>query len=164
MAESPDRAADRSQTSDRIVDFVPEALRAPFSLRCVAVFVDYIIVIAAPVLGLVFELLVGTDPAKSLTGTVWLIAILLGISDLIIFPALSGQTLGMMIAGLRIIGTDGRDASIGRIALRNTLGYLVTVLTCGLGFLLAAFTPRGRALHDFVGGTLVIFGKRRVLK
>jgi uncharacterized RDD family membrane protein YckC len=164
MARSPDRTANRSQTSDRIVDFAPERIRAPFSLRCVAVFIDYIVAIAAPVLGLVFELLIGADPAKSLTGTAWSIAILLGISDLIIFPALSGQTLGMMIAGLRIVRSDGRDASVGRIILRNTLGYLVTCLTGGIGFLLAAFTPRGRALHDYVGGTLVIFAKRNILK
>src|SRR5689334_20459743 len=100
MVKSPERTSGRPRISDRVVDFVPEALRAPFSLRCVAVFVDYIIVIAAPVLGLVFELLIGTDPAKSLTGTVWLMAVLVGVSDLIIFPALSGQTLGMMITGL----------------------------------------------------------------
>ena len=105
-----------------------------------------------------------SDPAKSLTGTVWLMAVLVGVSDLIIFPALSGQTLGMMITGLRIVRADGRDASVVRIALRNTLGYLVTVLTGGLGFVLAAFTGQGRALHDYLSGTLVIFGKRRILK
>jgi len=164
MAKSPDRTADRLQTEDRVVNFSPELLRAPFALRCVAVFVDYIVFVAAPVLALVFELLIGAEPGKSSTGTAWLIAVLLGISDVVIFPALSGQTLGMMIAGIRIVRSDGNDASVGRIVLRNTVGYVLTLLTGGIGFLLAAFTPRGRALHDYLGGTLVIFGKRRILK
>jgi uncharacterized RDD family membrane protein YckC len=34
----------------------------------------------------------------------------------------------------------------------------------GLGFLLAAFTPSGRALHDYIAGTIVVFGKKRALK
>jgi uncharacterized RDD family membrane protein YckC len=164
MALTTDRAVDRAAKREIVVDFVPEALRAPFSLRCVAGFVDYIIVVAAPVLGLVFGLLIGADPTKSSPGTAWLIAFLLGVSNLLIFPALSGQTLGMMITGLRIVRSDGRDASVGSIVLRNTFGYLLTLLTGGLGFLLAAVTPKGRALHDYVSGTLVVFGKKRILR
>jgi uncharacterized RDD family membrane protein YckC len=45
--------------------------------------------------------------------------------------------------------------------LRNTIGYVLTVATLGLGFLIAAITPSGRALHDYVAGTIVIRGRRR---
>lgn len=139
-------------------------MKAPFALRCAAAFIDYILIVAVPVLGLMFALLIGDDPAKISNNTAWLIAFLLGISDLVLFPGLSGQTLGMMFCGLRIVRTDGREAPIGRVVLRNTLGYLLTVLTAGLGFILGAFTPSGRALHDYIGGTMVVFGKKRELK
>jgi uncharacterized RDD family membrane protein YckC len=158
-----DKLRERSAKRDVIVEFSPEELRAPFALRCGSFFIDYILILAVPVLGLVFDMSAGTSPGKVSNNTTWLIAFLLGVSDLIIFPALSGQTLGMMICGLRIVRKNGLDASAGRVILRNTLGYILTVLTAGIGFLIAAISPRGRALHDYVSGTMVIYGRRRKL-
>jgi uncharacterized RDD family membrane protein YckC len=158
------RSVNRPTAKESITNFTATGLRAPFALRCGALCIDYILIVAVPVLGLLFDLLVGAAPAKISTSTSWLIAILLGISNIIIFPALSGQTLGMMMCGLRIVRKDGSDPKIGQIILRNTLGYFLTLVTVGLGFLLAAFTPTGRALHDYISGTLVIFGRKRTLK
>ena len=164
MALTGDRTVETAQNREVVVDFPAAALRAPFSLRLVAFFIDYILFIAVPVLGLVIELLIGGEPAKFSNNTAWLIASLLGVSNVIIFPALSGQTLGMMMCRLKIVRTDGREPSIGRVVLRNTVGFLLTVLTLGFGFILAAFTPSGRALHDYIAGTIVVFGSKRVLK
>jgi uncharacterized RDD family membrane protein YckC len=164
MALTSDQAAKRPTSREIIVEFSPTAMRAPFALRLGSVLIDYILVLAVPVLGLLLDLLLGSEPAKISNNTAWFLAFLLGISDLIILPGLSGQTLGMMLCGLRIVRSDGKQASIGKIALRNTVGYLATALTMGLGFLLAAFTPSGRALHDYIAGTIVVFGKKRALK
>jgi uncharacterized RDD family membrane protein YckC len=163
MTLMADNAAQRTAKREVIVDFSADALRAPFALRCGSFFIDYILVVAVPVLGLVFSLLIDDNPAKASNNTTWLIAFLVGISDLIIFPALSGQTLGMMICGLRIVTPDGRDASAGRVILRNTAGYLLTAITLGVGFLMAAVTPTRRALHDYVSGTMVVYGRKRRL-
>ena len=160
MAEN---ALERSAKREVIVEFRPELLRAPFSLRVVALLLDYIVVVAVPVIGLLFDLAAGEPPAKALGNTTWIIAILVGISNTVLFPALSGQTLGMMICGLRIVRPNGLDAPAGRIVLRNTIGFLVTLLTLGIGFLMAAVTPRGRALHDYLSGTLVVFGRKKRL-
>ena len=164
MALTADRAIKRPISREVIAEFSPVAMRAPFALRCGAFLIDYIVILAVPILGLVFELFVGGEPAKISNNTAWLIAFLLGVSNLIIFPCLSGQTMGLMMTGLRIVRNDGREPSVGRIALRNTAGYLATALTLGLGFLIAAFTPTGRALHDYIAGTVVVFGKKRTLK
>jgi uncharacterized RDD family membrane protein YckC len=163
MVLTADQAVKSSTKREIVVEFSSDEVRAPFALRCAAFFIDYILVIAVPVIGLVFDLLAGGDQAKFSNDTAWLIAFLLGISIFIVFPALSGQTLGMMICGLRIVRSDGGTPSLGRIIFRNTVGYLLTALTLGTGFLLAAFTPSGRSLHDYVSGTLVIFAKRRRL-
>lgn len=163
MTLMADNAAQLTAKREVIVDFAPESLRAPFALRCGSFLIDYILIVAVPVLGLVFSLLIDDNPTKASNSTTWLIAILVGISDMIIFPALSGQTVGMMICGLRIVRPDGRDASAGRIVLRNTLGYLLTVVTLGIGFMIAAVTPTRRALHDYVSGTMVVHGRKRRL-
>jgi uncharacterized RDD family membrane protein YckC len=164
MALTTDRAVQAASRREVVVDFPAAALRAPFSLRLIAALIDYILFIAVPVLGLLIELLIGGEPAKFSNNTAWLIAFLLGLSNVIIFPALSGQTLGMMMCRLKIVRTDGGEPTIGRVVLRNTVGFLLTALTLGFGFILAAFTPSGRALHDYLSGTIVVFGSKRVLK
>jgi uncharacterized RDD family membrane protein YckC len=164
MALTTERTVQIKPSSEVVVEFSPAALRAPFALRCAALFIDYILIVAIPVLGLVIDRLIGDGAGKFSNNTAWLIAVLLGVSNLLIFPALSGQTLGMMMCRLRIVRTDGGDASVTRVIIRNTLGFLLTALTLGIGFILAAFTPAGRALHDYVAGTIVIFGNKRILK
>jgi uncharacterized RDD family membrane protein YckC len=164
MALATDRSVKGTSNRETVVDFSADVVRAPFALRCVALLIDYIVVIAVPVLGLVLDLLFGGETSKFSNTTAWLIAFLLGLSDLIIFPALSGQSLGMMMCGLRIVRKDGSEPSASTVILRNTLGYLATLLTVGIGFLIAVVTPRGRALHDYLFGTVVIFGRKRVLK
>jgi uncharacterized RDD family membrane protein YckC len=164
MALTTERTAETKPNREVVVEFSLAALRAPFALRCAALFIDYIVIVAVPVLGLVIDRLIGGEPAKFSNNTAWLIAILLAVSDLFIFPALSGQSLGMMMCRLRIVRTDGGDPSVARVIIRNTLGLLLTLLTLGFGFLLAAFTPSGRALHDYLTGTMLIFGSKRILK
>ena len=126
MSLTTDRSVQIKPNREVVVDFSAAALRAPFALRCAALFIDYILIVAVPVLGLVIDRLIGGGPAKFSNNTAWFIAFLLGVSDLIIFPALSGQTLGMMMCRLRIVATDGGDPSVGRIIIRNTLGFLLT--------------------------------------
>jgi uncharacterized RDD family membrane protein YckC len=60
------------------------------------------------------------------------------------------------VTGLRIERRDGERAGFARTLLRHTLGYLLSLLTLGLGFLLAAFNREGRALHDLLAGTVVV--------
>jgi uncharacterized RDD family membrane protein YckC len=57
---------------------------------------------------------------------------------------------------LRIERLSGERLGFGHATLRHTLGYLVSLLTLGLGFLLAAFDAEGRALHDRIAGTVVV--------
>lgn len=158
----------RAANSEKIMDFSPEQLAAPFLLRCGALMIDYIVIISIPVICMLISRYVGNDGAKllnsELNNTGWLIAILLGLTNLIILPLFSGQSLGKMLTGLRIVAIDGRSVSFGTILVRHTFGYLFTVLTAGLGFLLAVVNKKGRALHDYIAGTVVIYGNKRILK
>lgn len=75
------------------------------------------------------------------------------------FTAYGGRTPGKMLLGLRVVAADGAPAGPWRCVWR-TVCYLASVVTWGLGFLLAA-GPAGRALHDRLAGTRVVVVARR---
>jgi uncharacterized RDD family membrane protein YckC len=66
-----------------------------------------------------------------------------------------GQSPGKMLCGIRIVSMDGREPSWGQAMLRPA-GYVLSWLPLGLGFVLAAFPPSKRALHDRLTDTRVI--------
>jgi uncharacterized RDD family membrane protein YckC len=63
-------------------------------------------------------------------------------------------TVGKLALSMRVTDLEGRRISFGR-ATGRFFAKILNVLTLGIGYLLAAFTPRKRALHDYVAGTLV---------
>ena len=68
-----------------------------------------------------------------------------------------GATLGKQALGLRIVRADGAQLSFGRATARHFLKVMITPLVpLAIGYLMAAFTARKRALHDFLADTLVI--------
>lgn len=90
----------------------------------------------------------------------WMLNLLFIVLPLLVYviapTALSGQTLGKRIVGLRVIRQDGgADVPLTKVILRETVGKLCTVATLGLGLLPLAWGKR-QALHDYIGGTRVI--------
>ena len=71
------------------------------------------------------------------------------------FTRSGGQTPGKMLLGIRVVHRDGRDPTISQAWFRP-LGYAVSGLPFGLGFLLAVVPPRKVALHDLLTGTRVV--------
>jgi uncharacterized RDD family membrane protein YckC len=68
----------------------------------------------------------------------------------------SGQTLGKMAAGIRVVTADEAEPlSVGRAGLR-TLMWALLALPAGLGFLTALFRSDHRGLHDRFAGTRVV--------
>ena len=67
-------------------------------------------------------------------------------------------TVGKRIVGARVTDRAGRRLSFGRATARY-FAKILSALPLLIGFLLAAFTRRKQALHDFVAGTVVL--KRR---
>lgn len=157
---------EKPRPTQKIVDFMPEAVKAPFFLRLGAALIDYIIVIAIPVVTLLLGRFSGNDGAGLLNSewnnAGWMIAVLLGLTNLIFLPMFSGQSLGKMITGLRIVTLDGSAPSAGTIAFRQIFGYLLTFASLGIGLFISVFSRKGRALHDYVGSTLVIYANPRI--
>jgi uncharacterized RDD family membrane protein YckC len=161
---SPGRAGRR----EKIVDFSPYKVSAPFILRCGALLIDYIVIIAVPVITLLLLVLIQGDGGGKVAGvsnsTGWLLGILVYVANFFVLPLVNGQTIGKMLTGIRIVKLNGSPVNVGSLLLRQVLGFLFTVFTGGIGFLVAAFSRSGRALHDYIAGTTVIYGRRRTLK
>ncbi|CAN5218714.1 RDD family protein [soil metagenome] len=163
MAEATKQAVSNPYRpeKEKIVDFAPERLRAPFFLRCAAMAIDYMILIIFPVAWLLISKMVSESASGiSIAGITWIVGIFLTLLNLVVLPLWRGQTVGKMVTGLTILKMDGTRAGIPALLLRNIHGYVITVLTFGLGFFIAAVNKSGRALHDLIAGTIVVRARK----
>ncbi|OFV88954.1 MAG: hypothetical protein A2V74_08580 [Acidobacteria bacterium RBG_16_70_10] len=86
------------------------------------------------------------------------LAALLGLLYHVYFWGVRGATPGKELLGLRVEAEDGTwPIGLGRAALR-AFGYLLSVASLGIGFLVIAVS--GEGLHDRVAGTRVVRGPR----
>jgi uncharacterized RDD family membrane protein YckC len=140
--------------------------KAGFGQRFVALLIDGIaIYLIALVLTWAISLLTGGG-ADSLLGGILgrlvssvLIAIML-LLDFLYYGFMwsrSGQSVGMKLMHIRVVDhqTGGREGLV-KAGLRGTVGYFISGLIFGLGFLWAAFDANGEAWHDKIFSTRVV--------
>jgi uncharacterized RDD family membrane protein YckC len=82
------------------------------------------------------------------------LALLLGALYFVFFWGVQGATPGKKALGLMVVDLEGRSPIGVGPALLRLLGYSLSGLPLGLGFLLVPLT--GRGLHDRMAGTLVV--------
>jgi len=118
---------------------------AGFWIRLLANIIDAaILFIPNIIIGLVVE-----SPASIL------LQFAVGIVYTIGFWTAEGATPGKMAMGLRITTVQGEPVDFGKAVLRY-IGYFVSGITLGIGYLMIAFTREKRGLHDLMAGTVVI--------
>ncbi len=133
---------------------------APFALRCGALLIDYALVVGS----LAFATLMARmfDGGARSSGDAiemlgYLLAGVIGVLNFVALPATTGRSCGKWATGLRISRRgDAGKPGVARVLLRHVVGYPLSLLVFGLGFLLAIFDREGRALHDRIGGTIVV--------
>ncbi len=149
----------RGAAGQRIESHVRVRYRAPFALRCGAFLIDYIVFALILTFSIMIARLMGGG-ARMAGGTSEKIGIVITlfviVLDLGVIAGLTGKTVGKWTTGLRIERTDGRVPGIGRALLRHFVGYPLSLLPFGLGFLIVTISTSGRALHDFIAGTIVV--------
>ena len=78
-----------------------------------------------------------------------------------VLHAVTGQTIGKSLVGVRVLGTDGAPLTLGAAFLRY-LAYFISLMPLGFGYLVAALRRDKRALHDLIAGSRVErMGSRR---
>ena len=149
---------------EAVVGFSPYALRAPFLLRCAALFIDYMFLLAVPIGWLSLSKLFGGSGGNLVLGnSMWFLGGILFVINFVLLPLFSGQTIGKMLFGLTIVKLDGTPVHLMGLLVRNVLGYLITAMSFGLGFLVSAVNNSGRSLHDYIAGTVVIQGRKKLV-
>jgi uncharacterized RDD family membrane protein YckC len=121
--------------------------------------IDYIILVGIVAFSTLIARILGggaRTAASSAERVGLVIAIAAAVLNLGVLAGFTGRSLGKWATGLRLQRKDGSEPGVGCIFLRHFVGYPLSFLTLGLGFLLAALSTRGRALHDFIAGTIVV--------
>lgn len=149
--------ADRVATDSWDAD--DESQDAAVGARCLAVMIDLLIlaVIDAVVVYFTMQLCYLTVEDLGILPKGPLVAFLFVLNGgyLVAFTA-GGQTLGKMVAGIRVVQSDSAGSlDLGRAFLR-TLVWVVLAMPAGLGFLPALFSRDHRGLHDRFAGTRVV--------
>ena len=133
--------------------------RAPFALRCGALLIDYILLALIMVFSTMIARLMGGG-ARMAGGSAQkvgiVITLVVALLDLGVLAGLTGKTVGKWTTGLRIERMHGGPPGIPRALLRHFVGYPLSLLPFGLGFLIVTVMPTGRSLHDFIAGTVVV--------
>jgi uncharacterized RDD family membrane protein YckC len=70
---------------------------------------------------------------------------------------ITGATIGDAVAGLRVVTTGAELPKPWRAFLRVTVGYTLSFLLFGFGFLMVLWTPRRRGLHDNLFKTFKVY-------
>lgn len=132
---------------------------APLGKRAIAALLDLAFLAAIDATVLHFTLrLTGLTPAEAgrlpLAPLFGFLALLNG-GYLTMFIAASGQTMGKMMTGVKVVAMDGGAVPFGHAVLRAIL-WLLTIVPLGIGALPALLTDDRRALHDRLANTRVI--------
>lgn len=158
-AKAQEAQVTRPREQPRSIRHGYQRQRAPFALRCGAILIDYLIIAAI----LAFSTLIarmfggGARSAGNSSELIGIIAaVTVAIFNLGVLAGVAGYTIGKWATGLRLERKDGGDLGIGRAFLRHFVGYPLSLIFFGLGFAIAAFSTRGRTLHDLIAGSLVV--------
>jgi uncharacterized RDD family membrane protein YckC len=148
-------------TTQRHESHVRVRYRAPFALRCGALLIDYIVLALVLTFSIMIARLMGGG-ARLAGGTAETVGIVLtlvvAIGNFGVLAGLTGRSIGKLTTGLRIERIGGGAPGILRVLLRHFIGYPLSLIPFALGFLIAMVNSTGRALHDYLAGTVVVRG------
>ena len=117
-----------------------------FWIRLVAYIID------AVILAIVRTILVSAAGASAGLG----ISLIVGIVYFVGFWGTTGQTIGMMPFGLRVVSNaDGGKITWANAVLRF-VGLIIAFVVIFIGVIWVAFDSRKRGWHDMIGGTVVV--------
>jgi uncharacterized RDD family membrane protein YckC len=85
-----------------------------------------------------------------------LLGLLVAYAYYVIFTGLRGQTLGKMVMRIHVVDANGNVPGLGRAALREIVGKMVSGLAILIGYFWVGWDRQKRGWHDHIAGTYVI--------
>lgn len=156
---SPALRATGDRWSSHRADEAEPAEDAAVVTRFVAVVIDLLILMVIDAIVIYFTLQICgitiADIGIVPKGPLLAFLLVQNLGYLVAFTA-SGQTLGKMATGIRVVSARPESSlDLGRALLR-TMMWLVLAVPAGLGFLTAVLSRDHRGLHDRFAGTRVV--------
>jgi uncharacterized RDD family membrane protein YckC len=108
------------------------------------------------------DLILGADPIQLNPAVLFFVAPVIAGLYFVLFTDLTGRTPGKWLMGLRVVKTGGGDITLGRAVLRS-IGYIVSLIPLGAGFLWVLVDDERRGWHDHIAGTKVQHQPARVI-
>jgi uncharacterized RDD family membrane protein YckC len=135
---------------------------AGFWLRFFAMITDAVIIhVGGAILAAILSPIYLLSPENTVGPAVFGI-MLLGVVGFLYYPLFESQawqaTPGKRLMGIYVGGMDSRRVSFWRAFFRN-LAKMVSSFIFGIGYIMAAFTPKKQALHDIFAECLVLRGR-----
>jgi uncharacterized RDD family membrane protein YckC len=137
---------------------------AGIALRFVAVLLDAVIVFLP--LGIIVGVLSGGGYAErgdgyanagiDIGGNAFWLLLALGVGYYTVCEAATGATLGKRMVGIRVVGEDGDDVTLGAALVRNLLRLVDALFFYLVGFLFALTSTRDQRLGDRAAHTIVV--------
>lgn len=156
-------------TSPSLVLVLPDspAVHAGFWRRCAAMIIDGLliglalalvqVVLSFAVLGTLGTGSEGLGALVAMFGVLSVVSLVLQWLYFALFESSAAQaTPGKRALGIKVVDDRGRRIGFGRASGRF-LGKILSSTLLGIGYLMAAWTERKRALHDMVADTCVVF-------
>lgn len=74
----------------------------------------------------------------------------------VLFIGLRGQTPGKIALGIKVVNAQGDVPGIGRAALREVVGKIISAIVILLGFFWVGWDRQKRGWHDHIAATFVV--------
>jgi uncharacterized RDD family membrane protein YckC len=151
--------------AEGLAPIAPPMRYAGFWIRFAAVFVDGIILrIVSAIVALIFGLGLGaafgtTQQPGSFSSTqilVTLIGFVIGVTYETYLIGKYGATLGKMACKIKVVTPQGEPITYG-CSFARYFAKILSALILFIGYIMAAFDPEKRALHDRICNTRVIY-------
>jgi uncharacterized RDD family membrane protein YckC len=95
------------------------------------------------------------DGTPTLQGAVVFFTVVFAVLYPTVLHSLTGQTIGKLVVGVRVVATDGELLPGGAAFLRALAHWASLSFLLGVGHLLAGLRKDKRALHDLLAGSRV---------
>lgn len=134
-----------------------EVLLAGFWLRVAALLIDFVLLLAVAFVVAMVAITLAPSATWFETGlnAGRITAVIAWAYFALMESSPARGTVGKLAFGLYVSDAHGDPITFWRASARYWLKYVSQYLL-GLGYVLAAFTPRKQALHDLLAGTLVL--------
>jgi uncharacterized RDD family membrane protein YckC len=102
-----------------------------------------------------------TNVCRVARGGTYFISVMFGPTYYVVLWMLTGQTIGMAIAGVRVVRADGTNIFL-RQSLMRMIGFFLCVLSLGFGFVRVIWDDRRQGWHDKLANSYVVYSWKHV--